>query len=171
MTTYNKNKAHPFILLILLTGLFFGGGGIFYFMHHSIFPIDLLFACILVFSSLSIAIHYVVFKKDERYLGEVIMYCIGGWGCLLTALFLAANFFFHSPEKTTLYSIQDREGPSSPYSSSFYGEIDAPEFKGYSYLLNFEDDEINPTGNRKEAKITEATGLFGIKIILKKELE
>ena len=140
-------------------------------MHHTFFCIDLLFAYIVVFSSLSIAIHYVVFKKDERYLGEVIMYCTAGWGCLLTALFLAANFFFHGPEKTTIYPIEDRDGSSTPYSSSFYGEIDTQEYNGYSYLLNFEDDEINPTGNRKEAKITEAKGLFGIKIILKKELE
>ncbi len=171
MTAIDKNKIHPYTLSILLLGIFPGGFSLFYFINRSIISLEIILGSIILLGSLSIVLHFIIFKKGERYLGEVIFYSLGGWGIILTTFLMAINFYFHHTPIVKEYAIINREAEgTNQFSIPYYGSINNEKYRGYSYLLNFEEDEITNISNNPRARITEATGCLGFDIILNKEL-
>lgn len=165
-----KGKPNTFTLTILILGLFAGGMGMFLYGSQTFIGIDQIMLSVLIVSVIALAVHLLfLMKKLNRYFIEIIIYCIAGWGSLITGLLLLVNFFFHSPEHTQTFTPSNENGfIMTKYPVEI--TVDDPELRYYSHMLSFKENEIVGLGPFKQASFTTAKGCLGFKILLKKEL-
>lgn len=176
-----RNEPHPYIYTILIIGLFAGGMGIFYFGRHTLILIDVIALIVLAGGFLAMGIHYLLFRKWQRYFIEVVLYSFFGWGSIICATFLALNFLLHKEAVVNKYklasgrAIDIKEYFIKDNKGVYMGgpvniKVDDQLFDDYPWMLSFEADEIKSAEFVTEAWFTIAEGLFGYKILLNKEL-
>jgi hypothetical protein len=167
----DRNEPQPYIITVLLTGLFAGSFGLVYFMGRTFIIIDLAALYVILFGLLAFGVHYLIFKRDERYLVEVILYSVIGWGMIMTAGMLGINFLFHNNPVATTYVLKNgRQLDLATASPGFEIKVEDPAFDDFGYLLSIQEDEMKGSRFVQEAVITQARGFFGYNVILKKEL-
>jgi len=167
--TNEKGSVNNFTIAITGIGLLLGGGGIFLFGSKTFIAVDTIAFVFLTAGLLAMGFHYLFLRKLNRYLVEVVIYCFGGIGSIVTALLLAANFLFHGPETIVKYRLPR---PIIIIAAPVDITLNDSELTYFAHFRTFQKDEINGEGEDPfiSATYTTAKGLFGYKVLLAKEL-
>ena len=183
MSQKEKGDVNMFTLTIILLGVFPALGIIFYIGAATLMRVDTVFNIVVICGLAAFLVHIPFLKKWNRYLAEIIGYSLFGWGLIITSLFMGINYLIHSQPVTDAYKIEnavahpeERELPF-PVSVTLKDEntnqenVPASAYNDYSGMLRFSGEEQKFNGVPKTAKMTTATGLFGYRVLLGKELD
>lgn len=176
-----RNEPHPYILTVLILGMFGGGFGMYYFGSRTFILIDIIVLILLIGGILALGIHYLFFRKWQRYLIEILLYSFLGWGSILCATFLTLNFLLHKTPEVKKFELKGGkainiseyyiyDGKGMFFAGPVKIKVDSKIFEDYPWMLSFEADEIKSSEIVTEAWFTLTDGFFGYKILLKKEL-
>jgi hypothetical protein len=166
MQERNRNEAHPWIMAIIIGGIFIGGGSIVFLALRTFISIDSILLCFLAFGSAAFLILFLLVRKRKRHLAETLAEASLGWGSLATGCLLALNYFGHDETFTRRYPYEDdTEALASAVIKHDSGYLD------YPYLLSFEELEAaDPTKRVEAVELSTAEGLFGYRVVVRKRL-
>jgi len=178
-----KTEVNTYTLTVIIIGLFGGMSALFYLGGLTFIRIDTIFNIVIISGVVVFLIHLPFLKKMNRYLVEVIIYCLVGWGLILAGIFLTLNYAIHSHGEVNVYQIETavahpEEGTLPPpvtvtlsKQGSEKATVPAGVYDDFGYFLKFEGvDELKYNEKPIAAVITTATGLFGYRIMIHKEL-
>src|ERR1039458_9337312 len=105
----DKGDVNIFTLSVLLIGLFPGLGLVFLIGGDTFIKVDTVFNIALLTGAVAFLAHLPFLKRLNRFLAEMIGYCLFGWGLLTAALFLSVNYMVHSHPVVDVYPIKSFE--------------------------------------------------------------
>jgi hypothetical protein len=161
----DKNEVHPGILAVILAGVFGGGYSNVFLAMRTFISIDTLFLVFATSGVLTLAMYYILRRRNRRYFLEMAAFSFAGVGSLITALMLALNFFFYHDRKTDIFTEHLKLLPPAQVVLAKDNS-----YKDFPYLLYFESLAENEGRPIREIDITTATGLFGYRIVLNREI-
>jgi hypothetical protein len=164
-----KEKVNLFVITLILTGIFGGGFLIAHMVMKTFIRLDTIFNIWILCGALCFLVHFFFLKKMYTHIGELVFYSLGGWASILTALFLWLNSVSWHDANTRIYDLRGKNAEEFVRGNWQEAGIQDPLYKDYAYLRSFDDSEIEE-GPVSGARITTASGCFGYKIILSKEL-
>jgi len=178
-----KTEVNTYTLTIIIIGIFAGLSGIFYFGGITFIRIDTVFNMVIISGLAVFLIHAPFLKKMNRFLIEVIVYCLAGWGLIIAALILMLNYIIHSQPEVNIYQVQTAiahpEERTLPFpitvtlnKQGMENEtVNASEYDDFGYMLKFEGEEEQKFKEKPIAAfMTTAKGVFGYRILIHKEL-
>lgn len=161
----DRNEAHPGVMAVILAGVFIGGGVSVFLAMRTFITIDTLFGIFLLAGGLTLAVYYILRRKNRRYLLEMAGFSFIGAGSLVVAILLLLNYvFYHGKETVSVTESLNRISPAEAVLAV------NSTYKNFPYLLYFEDLEERGGKIISEINITTATGLLGYRIVLNREV-
>src|ERR1700722_13147824 len=90
----DKGEVNMFTLSILLIGIFPGLGTLFFLGEKTLIRVDTVVNFVIIAGVIMCIIHIPLLKRMNRYLAEIIGYSFFGWGLIIAALCMGANYVF-----------------------------------------------------------------------------
>lgn len=167
----DKDEAQPYHVALIIAGLFVGMSVTYLLVMNTFITLDAVFGIFFILGTIVFGIHYLLRKRLNRYIGELIIVSFAGYALLLTAIFLLLNYLIHDAPVMNRYALEKHVTIVVPdINNPVNISVSDPMYKNFNYMLDFEGEDQIKSTYVTQAWITTAKGVFGYRILLHKEL-
>ncbi|MCX6353178.1 MAG: hypothetical protein NTX03_15165 [Bacteroidetes bacterium] len=159
-----RDSPNTLMIVIILCGIFTVMYTLFFPFRNTFIAYDFALPIFGGCCVLGAGIWYLFFRKHQRYLIEIIIFIVVGWGGVIFTVFFNINYYAHSTPEVFTYPVIYNKGSLI---AEYKIEITNKDLLTYPRMTGFAKDEIHGY-NTAEFRI--AKGIFGMKVLVDKEM-